>query len=488
MPVIPRRPAAQAVLVLAAAWALAGCTLGPDYRRPALDLPAHHAAAAPEPAPAARQALDTAWWSGFADPALDTLVQDVLANNPDLRIAAHRVEQLDAFLQVSRAAGQPQVGYEGQRTRDTLSENRQVPLSRGTEPVDNNYTVSGSIRWELDLWGKLRRADEAAFANLMAGQEGRRALEMAMVAKAASGYLRLLSMDRELELLRRSVQVEADTLALAQSRFANGGSSELPVLHARSQWQQRAAEVPAKEAEIQALENALGALAGRNPGPLARGTLDALKLPPVPAGLPAELIAQRPDLREREQVLVAANARIGVAEAQFYPTIGLTSSSGFASAELGRLDELRSNFGSFGLHFFGPVFSGGRLGGQVREAEALQRQAAVDFVRSVQVALHEVQDALVARQKIELQAGLRDDNVAVLERQRQVALRRWELGRDDYFQVLEAERALASGLQLQNQTRHARADALVALYKALGGGWSLPDPSAATAQTTTSPR
>ncbi|MBK1689012.1 efflux transporter outer membrane subunit [Rubrivivax gelatinosus] len=479
-------PGALAAVALAAL--LAGCTTGPDYRRPETELPARYAEAASAPQAAAHEALDTAWWSAFGDPNLDTLVHDVLANNPDLRIAAHRVEQLDAFLQVSRSEGLPQVGYEGQRTRDTLSENRQSPLNRGTEPVDNNYTVSGAIRWELDLWGKLRRADESAFANLMAGQEGRRALEMAMVAKAAAGYLRLLSLDRELELLQRSVKVEADALALAQSRWDNGGSSELPVLHARSQWQQRSAEIPAKEAEIAALENALGALAGRNPGALPRGSLQALKLPVVPAGLPADLLAQRPDVRQREQELISANARIGVAKAQFYPTIGLTSSSGFASSELGKLDQLTSNFGSFGLTFFGPIFTGGRLTGQVREAEALQRQAAIEFLKSVQTALHEVQDALVGRQKIETQMALRDENIAVLERQREVAQRRYDLGRDDYFQVLDAERSLASGLQLQNQTRYARADAFVSLYKALGGGWSLPAVTASTAQSTTTSR
>ncbi|MBK1712106.1 efflux transporter outer membrane subunit [Rubrivivax gelatinosus] len=483
-----RTPVALAAFV---ALALAGCTTGPDYRRPALDLPPAYAVAASAPQPAETAVLDTAWWSAFGDPQLDALVHDVLANNPDLRIAAHRVEQLDAFLQVARSEQGPQVAYEGQRTRDTLSENRQSPLNRGTQPVDNNYTISGGISWELDLWGKLRRSDESAFANLMAGQEGRRALEMATVAKAAAGYLRLLSLDMELELLKRSVQVEADTVALAQSRFDSGGSSELPVLHARSVWQQRGAEIPAKEAEIAAMENALGALAGRNPGPVPRARLDALRLPVVPAGLPADLIAQRPDLREREQELVSANARIGIAKAQFYPTISLTSSSGFASNELGKLDQLTSNFGSFGLHFFGPVFSSGRLSGQVREAEALQRQAAVEFLKSVQLALHEVQDALVKRQKTEGQLLLRDENIAVLQRQRDVALRRYELGRDDYFDVLDAERSLASGLQLQNQTRYARADALVSLYKALGGGWSLPAvtaTTASTAQSTTSPR
>ncbi|BAL96459.1 efflux transporter outer membrane subunit [Rubrivivax gelatinosus] len=490
MPVIRplRSPVALAAAAFAALAALSGCTTGPDYRRPEVELPASYAAAASAPQAAAPRVLDTAWWSAFGDPQLDTLVRDVLANNPDIRIAAHRVEQLDAYLQISRSEGMPQVGYEGQRTRDTLSENRQQPLNRGTLPVDNNYTISGAIRWELDVWGKLRRADESAVANLMAGQEGRRALEMAMVAKAASGYLRLLSLDRELELLERSVQVEADTLALAQSRYDNGGSSELPVLHARSQWQQRAAEVPAKQAEIAALENALGALAGRNPGALPRGTLQALKLPVVPGGLPADLLAQRPDVREREQALISANARIGVAKAEFYPTIGLTSSSGFASTELGTLDKLTSNFGSFGLSFFGPIFTSGRLTGQVREAEAQQRQAAVEFLKSVQTALHEVQDALVSRQKIETQMALRDENVAVLVRQRDVAQRRYELGRDDYFQVLDAERSLASGEQLQNQTRYARADALVSLYKALGGGWSLPAVTASTAPTTATSR
>lgn len=506
-----RTPLRLAGCLIAAGW-ISGCTMGPDYRRPEVQLPPAYAPAAARdaapavvaPAPAASAAalprlaateaaladrseparggaelLDSAWWKAFGDPQLDALVQEALQGNRDLRIATLRIEQFDAYLQVSRSAGLPQVRGNASRTRDTLSENRQVPLVVGARPVDNAYSASLSASWELDLWGQLSRADEAAMANLQASEESRRAVAQSVVSEVVLAYVRLLSLDRSLALMREAVDSERENVRLSESRFANGGSSELPVLQAVSTLQARLPELPAKEAQIATLENAIGALLGRDPGPLPRGkSIDALALPQVPGGLPASLLAQRPDLRQAEQELVAANAAIGVAKAQYLPSISLTASSGFASNELSEMTLLSSNFGSFGVNILGPIFSAGRIAGQVREAEARQKQAAENYLKALQTALHEVQDALVTHAKRGQQIRLHDLHVQTLREQRALAVRRYEGGASNYFQVVEAERALVDGLLARNDAQREQATSLIAIYKAMGGGWSLPDVTA----------
>jgi multidrug efflux system outer membrane protein len=494
-------------IVLMGAALLAGCTSGPDYKRPDVDLPAAWlqrpgmsapvgAASVPittsrlaeadaaadlsaEPDVTDKSVLDTAWWTAFGDPQLNELIRMALDQNKDLRIAAFRIEQFDAYLQIVTAAGSPQASYNVGRTRDTLSENRQVVLSPGTEPVGNNYSVSAGISWEVDLWGKLGRANEAALADLQASEESRRALAMSLVSEVATGYVRLLGLDRELELLRRTVDSLRGTLALAESKFRHGGSSELPVTRALADLLQAKSEVPAKELQIAGLENALSTLIGRNPGPVARGKpVTDLVLPPVPGGLPAELLAQRPDLRKAEQELVAANAKIGVAKAQYLPSISLTTMSGFASDELAKLAMLTSNFGSFGVLLMGPIFTSGRIAGQVREAEAMQRQSATAYLRALQTALREVEDALVSHRKFKQQVDLRAQQVRALTENLELARKRYDRGYSSYFDVLDADRSLISSLQQQSQARRDQFTSLVAIYKALGGGWALPDVTA----------
>lgn len=459
-----------------AAALLAGCASGPDYRRPAVDLPAAFAAAPAAPAPVGIELLDTAWWSSFGDPKLDELVAAAVANNPDLKIAAYRVQQHDAFLQVSQSAGGPQVGYGGSRLRNTLSENRQVPLAPGTKPVDNDYAISLAASWELDLWGKVSRANEAAYAQLLASEEDRRALMQSLISEVANGYLRLLALDRLLELQKAAIETQKEQLALAERKFKGGGAGELPVLRAQAELEALVAELPAREAEIAAQENAINALIGKPPGPVARGRrFEELKLPAVPGGLPAGLLAQRPDVRKAEQDLVAANAKIGVAKSEYLPTISLTSSSGFASNDLSKLLQLTSNFGSFGAALLGPLFTSGRISGQVREAEAVRSQAEIAFLNSVQVALREVEDALTGLAKSGQRIALQERRLSTLREQRRVAQRLFEGGGSAYFEVLEAERQLNAAQQQVNHVRREQLAALVSVYKAMGGGWSLAE-------------
>jgi len=488
-------------LALVAAGALAACApMGPDYQRPKVTMPDAWLAPPPTvagmPASAAglggsragvaaaeglapvgsAELVNTAWWKAIGDPALDALIQTALDENKDLRIAIYRIDQFDAMLQVSKSASLPQVSVAAQRTRDTLSQNRFEKLNPNTFPVGNTYEISGAINWELDFWGRLRRADEAALAQLLASEESRRALVLTLVSDVASTYLRLLGADRDLAILQRALASREETVELLEKKYKGGGINELPVLKARAEVEEARAEIPSKEAEISVLEHALGSLLGRSPGAIARGKpIEALQLPAIPGGLPADLLAQRPDIRQAEQQLVAANAQIGVAKAEYLPRIGLTAQSGFASEDLSNLLALSSNFGTFGVKLLGPIFTSGRIAGQVRAAEAVQHQKAVSYLISVQTALREVEDALVAHRKTSQRFAIQTRQLEALQEHKASALRRYQGGRSSYLEVLEADRSIYGAELQENETRRMRYLALIGVYKAMGGGWSVSD-------------
>jgi len=488
-------------LALVAAALLAACAMGPDYHRPAVPVPEAWLAPAPTVAGApaagtgaggpprgparpvdelppvgAAELVNTAWWKAIGDPELDALIQAALDENKDLRIAAYRIEQFDASLQVSKSASRPQVSAAAQRTRDTLSQNRFEKLNPNTFPVGNTYEISGAINWELDFWGRLRRADEAALAQLLASEESRRALVLTLVSDVASTYVRLLGADRDLAILRRALAAREETVELLEKKYKGGGINELPVLKARADVEEARAEIPPKETEISVFEHALCSLLGRNPGPITRGKpIEALLLPAIPGGLPADLLAQRPDVRQAEQQLIAANAEIGVAKAQYLPRIGLTAQSGFASEDLSTLLDLSSNFGTFGIKLLGPIFTSGRIAGQVREAEAIQHQKAVSYVLSVQTALREVEDALFAHRKTHQRFTIQTRQLEALLEHKASAVRRFEGGRSSYLEVLEADRGIYAAELQENETRRMRYIALIGVYKAMGGGWSVAD-------------
>ncbi len=483
----------RSALGLAVCGVVAACApIGPDYRRPDVTVPpawepapppvsaapAFPAPAVPElPAAGPSWLVETAWWSAFGDAQLDALIRSALDENKDLRIAALRIDQYNAQLQVAEAATQPQASVWAQRSRDAVSQNRFIPLVNGAFPVGNTYEIGGTVTWELDFWGRVRRANESALADLMATEEDRRALVLSVVANVASSYVTLLSLDRELELYKRVAASRHDSQELLGKKLEGGGIGEQPYLLAKADYEATLADLSAKEAEIKLLEHALCALLGRPPGPIERGKpLVALTLPPIPAGLPADLLAQRPDVRKAEQELISANARIGVAKAQYFPTIGLTGQYGFASADLNKLTQASSNVSSFGINLLGPVFTGGRIAGQVREAEAVQQQKATAFLLSLQTALREVEDALVLHRQAWQRAAIRVRQIDALRAQSASALKRYEGGRSSYLDVLEADRNTVAGEIQQNQTRRDQYIALIAVYKAMGGGWGIPDP------------
>ena len=488
MPPVERRPA---LLGLAVCGLLAACTMGPDYQRPAVTVPERWQPAPPVsspvvavPAPAAAgqpplgpvELLDTAWWAAFGDPKLDALIRVALEENKDLRIAALRVEQYNAQLQVAQADGGPQAFVRGQRTRDAVSQNRFIPLVNGAYPVGNVYEIGGGVTWEIDFWGRVRRANESALADMLATEEDRRALVLSVVANVASSYVMLLGLDRELELHRLNAASRHESLQLLGKKLEGGGVGEQPYLMAKAEYEEALAELTVKEADITVLEHALSTLLGRAPGRIERGrTLAALNLPPIPAGLPADLLVQRPDVRKAEQELVSANARIGIAKAQYLPAIGLTAQYGFASAELNTLLQSSSNVSSFGATLLGPIFTSGRIAGQVREAEAIQQQKAMAYLLSVQTALREVEDALAQHRQTWQRSAIRARQLEALQAHGRSALKRYEGGRSNYLDVLDAYRSTYAGEIQKNQTRRDQYIALISVYKAMGGGWSVSD-------------
>jgi multidrug efflux system outer membrane protein len=446
-------------------------------------------AAVAEPAVGPTGLIDTAWWSAFGDPQLDALIRIALEENKDLKIAAYRVEQYNAQLQVAHSAGQPQASAYAQRSRDAVSQNRFIPLVSGAYPVGNVYEIGGTVTWELDFWGRVRRANESALADLVATEEDRRALVLTLVSNVASSYVTLIGLDRELELHRRTAASRQESVQLLRKKLEGGGAGEQPYLKAKAEYEEALAELTVKEAEITVLEHALSSLLGRGPSPIERGKpLAELTLPPIPAGLPADLLVRRPDVRKAEQELVSANARIGVAKAQYFPTIGLTAQYGFASAELSKLTQASSNVSSFGVNLLGPIFTSGRTAGQVREAEAVQQQKAMAFLLSVQTALREVEDALVLHRQTWQRSALRARQLETLRAHGASALKRYEGGRSSYLEVLDADRSTYVGEIQQNQTRRDQYIALISVYKAMGGGWGITDsPLAAPSAKATTP-
>lgn len=470
-------------LACAAVLALAGCTtLGPDYQRPDVPLPqAWRSAQA-----GTSDVVDTAWWQAFGDPALDHLVASAIDANKDLMLATLRVEEFDAKLQISRADGRPQVGYEASAQHQRYSEQRPVLLPPRIDPIQDAFEVGTNFSWELDLWGRVRRANEAARADLMATEDARRAVMLTVVTSVATSYIQLLALDHELELARQTRGNRADALALVQKKYEGGAATRLDVAKARAAMYDVSVAIPDLERQVAALENAISLLLGRNPGAIARGKLQALVLPPVPRGIPSDVLARRPDVMEAEQNLVSANARIGVAKAQYFPTISLTGLLGLGSNELDNLLQHSATTGAIGAGLLGTIFSGGRIKGDIRQTEAIQKQMLVKYQQAIQVALREVEDALVFRAKAGEIASAGEQQLDALRDALQLSSARYDGGQSSYLDVLDAQQDLYEAQDRQVGRQRDTYLALVSIYKAMGGGWMVEQDrirAASTAET-----
>ena len=458
----------RAAIGLAAA--LAGCMVGPDYKRPEVSTPDSFRY---EPK-AVERTSDTEWWKQFGDPVLESYIAEALAHNRNLEVAIANVEQAAGILTTTRSPLFPQVGYQGDGTRQRFSEG--VSSQRFAGIVGGNpqtiYQAIATASWEIDLWGRIRRLTESARANLLATDEARRGVVLSVVASTASTYLQLLGLDEQLATAKRTLGAYGETVQLFELQFKYGQVSRMNVEQARSQYETAAAQIPVIENQIAQTETALSILLGRNPGSIERGKpLKELAQPAVPAGLPSQLLEQRPDLMQAEQTLIAANAQIGAAKAQYFPTISLTGAFGGASTQLSDLFKGPSRVWSYGGSIIGPIFTGGAISGQVAQAEGAQKAALASYLLAIQNAFGNVENALVSNQKLAEQLEAQNRLVRALSEYAKLARLQFDGGYTSYTTVLQAEQQLFPAELNQASIRAQHYSSYVAIYQALGGGW-----------------
>ncbi len=471
---------------LAAVLFLGGCMVGPDYRRPAVDVPPSFRDA-PEPA-ATNSLADLAWWDVYRDDTLAGLIRVALTNNYDAQIALSRMEQADAMVMQARSQLFPQAGYQAAADRGKNAFLGNVSPNQGLE--QSSFFGSLNATWEIDLWGRVRRMTEAARAQYLASAEGVRAVSLALVSQVAQAYFELLELDLEREIASRTRNSFADSLKLFTQKLEGGVSSKLETARAAAAEAQAAASIPDLERQIAIKENQIAMLLGFNPGPLPRSrSLRQQDLPPdVPAGLPSQLLERRPDIRQAEQTLRAANAQIGVAEGDYFPRIGLTTLFGGVSTELSEITAGTASTWSFGGNVSGPLFQGGRLRGQYRGAVAAAREAQLGYRQTALAAFQEVANTLVSRQKWAEVRVQQENAVRALQEAVDVSTKRYLAGKASYYEVLEAQQQLFPAENALARTQLNQLLVVVQLYKALGGGWeqvmSLTPPAAPASQET----
>jgi multidrug efflux system outer membrane protein len=447
---------------------LTGCmTVGPDYKRPAIDTPVAWRFEEKE----ARDLANTVWWQQFNDPVLNGLVSTALEQNKDLLIATARIEEFFGRYFSTRGDQFPSAGGNADAFRQRLSE-KGFSRFDGKDNPYNQYEAFLNAGWEIDFWGKYRRATEATRAELIGTEEGRRTVVLTLVSAVAASYVDLRSLDKQLEITQRTADSRKGTLELFQLRFQNGIISEVDLSQAESEYEDALARLPDIERAIGQTENALSVLLGRNPGSIPRGLpLDALILPVVPAGVPSELLERRPDIRRAEQTLIAANARIGVAKSLYFPTISLTGAFGTVSTDLSSLFTASSRAWNYGVPVSVPLFTAGRIGGEVKAAEAVQQQALYGYQQTIQNAFREVDDALLDRGKSGQRLDALSRQLKALNNYARLARMRYDEGYTSYLEVLDAERTLFN-IELAHTTgQNVLFRSLINIYKAMGGGW-----------------
>jgi multidrug efflux system outer membrane protein len=453
--------------------ALAGCTLGPNYKRPSVPVPAdYRGAAAP---PGAASLAETKWSDLFQDEVLKKLIASALGQNLDLAIAAQRVEEARAQFRITGANRYPFLYAQAQlsATRPSLIGN-QTDIPPGVS-LDSTTTQAGAaLSWELDLWGRLRRLTQSARAQYLATEEARRGVVVSLVADMATSYFTLRERDLELEIARGTRDVAAHNLDLIRLRHDHGAATGLDVHQAEQLFYIASAQMANAESGIGQAENAVSLLLGQPPGDVARGKpVDEFGLPPeLPAGLPSSLLERRPDIREAEQKLIAANAQIGVAKAYYFPQISLTGFLGGQTRALTDLFTGPARFWTITPSAVAPIFTAGQVRVAVHLSEAQQREMVIAYQRTIYTAFREVSDALVRYRHTREQRHQQDDLVHALIETTRLSNQRYSAGQDSYLQVLDAERSLFQARLTLAQLRLQELTSSVDLYRALGGGWS----------------
>ena len=460
---------------IALALALTGCAIGPDYVRPAAPLPASYGEATPNQ----NAAVDARWWALFNDATLNELVEQALANNANLRLAVARVEQADAVAREAGATYLPQIdGNAG--LSNTEASTRTATYNSAMPRMRHARSIGLSTAFELDVWGRLRRANESARASLLASQYGRDAVRLSVASLVTNNYLALRAYDAQLALSTQTLRSREASLQLVKRRVDAGLVSPVEVHQAEGLLAAAQAQL-AEQRRLRALSEHQLALLTANPElKLAAGDLRQLPLPPQPpAGLPADLIEARPDVRQVEAELIASNAGIGVAKAGYYPKFALTGNLGSESKTLGDLFTAGSNTWSLGLSALVPILDFGRTAARVDQAQAIKQQSLIAWQNTLQTAYKEVRDALVNLQEDANAETAQAARVTAAEQTRRLAALRYEAGHAGYLEVLDAERTANDAQLAHVASRQARLVAAVDLFKALGGGWQAGGKTAA---------
>ena len=453
---------------------LSGCTVGPNYHRPPVQIPSNFRAPEPLPEPQAASLGDLKWFEVFKDQQLQDLIRSALVQNYDVRDAVARIEEARANLGITRSNQIPQLSATGSLeytriSRGTTSIPSSIPFNQ-----DINYGAAGLnlLSFEIDLWGRLRRATEAARANLLSTEANRQAVVSTLVSQVAADYLQLRELDYELEISQRTLKNRQDFLKLTQHRQGGGVATLLDLRQAEQLVQTAAENIPTLRQETEQTENQIALLLGHNPEGIARGrSLIEQEIPDVPAGMPSNLLERRPDIRAAEQSLIAANANIGVAKAAYFPQISLSGSIGGQSSTLANLFSGPNRTWSFAPQITQPIFAAGRLKSNVRLAEAQREQALIAYEKSIQTAFSDVSNALIAHQRTRESRIEQEKLVAALEDRKRLAYVRYQGGVDTQLNALDADRDLFSAELTLAQIRYSELLSVVQLYKALGGGW-----------------
>lgn len=449
---------------------LSGCVVGPNYKRPSVNVPGTYRGAIPQEAtqPAAESIGDQKWWEVFQDPQLQDLIRTALQQNYDVRIAATRILQAQAQVGITRSDQLPTIsgGVEAVNQRSARSK-----FFPAFETSSNQVDLS--LAWELDFWGKYRRATESARANLLATQWARQAVISTLVSDVAAAYFQLRELDLELEISRRTLASRRDSLQLTQTLASGGATSMLDVRQAEQLVFTAAETIPDLQRRIEQQENFLSTLLGNNPGPITRGTklTEQPHAPEVPAGLPSTLLERRPDIRQAEAQLIAANAQIGVAKAAYFPQISLTGTSGFQSSALTNLFTGPAGLWSFGGSLVQPIFTGGRIRSNVKFTEARQQEAALIYQQTIQQAFRGVSDALVEYRKDREFREQQEQLTFSAQDAARLSETRYRGGATSYLEVLTNETNYFDAELGLAQAQLNELLGLVRVYRNLGGGW-----------------
>jgi multidrug efflux system outer membrane protein len=445
-----------------------GLEVGPDYRRPAVEMPEDFRGRLGS-AEAASFA-DLSWWEVFGDPVLQQLVRQALEGNYDLQAAVANVEQARALVGVAASRLYPQAGYEGAAERE-----KTLLIPNQPNSTFNVFLGAFNLAWEIDVWGRIRRSTEAARAQFLASEEARRGVVVTLVSDVATNYFRLLELDRELAIAHESADTYRRTLDVFTQRYRGGTDTKISTARAQASLQGSIAKIASLQRQIVAQEDAISVLLGSNPGPVERGTpLIAQTTPETPSGLTTALLERRPDVRGAEQSMITANAEVGVAVANFFPVIGLSALYGGESAKTQDLFKSSGNIWNIGADVSGPIFQGGRLIESYYAQKAFWDETIARYRGTIVKAFGEVADALAAQARLAEQRTAQEAQVAALQEAVDLALLRYKIGLSSYIEVLEAEQLLYPAEDALAQTQRDQLLAVVNLYKALGGGWEMP--------------